>query len=124
MMFLEGKRFYSHILAFKSENQVYLSDINPASVKEVICLDRDKRKVKFKLENLPSHFKQTIHARMQANEKTIRSLFKQGLQKHGSLTFKSELTSIPLKSGDWHFKSVRKAWILGIQGSVLVRCVD
>ena len=123
-MFLESKRFYNHVLAFKSENQVYLSDINPASIKEVICLDKDKNKVKFKLENLPAHFKQTILARMQANEKMIRSLFKQGLQKHGSLKFKSELTSIPLKSCDWYFKSARKVWILGIKGSVLVRGVD
>ena len=124
MMFLEGKRFYNHVLAFKSENQVYLSDINPTSIKDVVCLDKDKNKVKFKLENLPAHFKQTIIARMQANEKTIRSLFKIGLQKHGSLKFKSELTSIPLKSCDWNFKSARKAWILGIKGSVLVRGVD
>ena len=124
LMFLEGKRFYNHVLAFKNENQAYLSDINPASVKEATCLDKDGNKVKFRLDNLPSHFKQTIHARMQANEKTIRILFKKGLQKHGSLKFKSELSCIPLKSGDWKFRSARKVWILGIKGSVLVKGTD
>lgn len=123
MMFVEGKRFYNHVLAFKNESQIYFSDINPTSIKEAICLDKDKKKVKFKLDNLPSHFKQSIHARMQANEKTIRSLFKRGLQKRGSLKFKSELSCIPLKTGDWKFKSARKIWILGVRGSVLVRGV-
>lgn len=61
---------------------------------------------------------------MQANEKTIRTLFKKGLQKRGSLKFKSELNCIPLKSGDWKFRSARKVWILGVKGSVLVKGID
>ena len=62
--------------------------------------------------------------RMISNEKTIRILVKKGLQKHGSLKFKSELSCIPLKGMDWKFKSMRKVWIMGIKGQMLVRGVE
>jgi len=61
--------------------------------------------------------------RMISNEKTIRTLVKKGIQKHGSLKFKSELSCIPLKGMDWKFKSFNKVWIMGVKGSVLVRGV-
>ena len=59
--------------------------------------------------------------RMISNEKTIRTLVKKGLQKHGSLKFKSDLNCIPLKGMDWKFKSARKVWLMGIKGQILVR---
>ena len=62
--------------------------------------------------------------RMISNEKTIRALVKKGLQKHGSLKFMSELSCIPLKGTDWKFKSMRKVWIMGIKGQMLVRGVE
>ena len=58
---------------------------------------------------------------MISNEKTIKVLVKKGLQKFGSLRFKSELNCIPLKNIDWKFKSENKVWITGIKGKVLVR---
>ena len=61
---------------------------------------------------------------MISNEKTIRTLVKKGLQKHGSLKFKSELSCIPLKGMDWKFKSARKVWIMGIKGQILVRGIE
>ena len=59
--------------------------------------------------------------RMISNEKTIRTLVKKGLQKHGGLKFKSDLNCIPLKGGDWKFKSTRKVWLMGVKGQILVR---
>lgn len=61
---------------------------------------------------------------MISNEKTIRSLVKKGLQKHGSLQFKSDIDCIPLKNMDWSFKSHSKVKIMGISGQVLLRGVD
>ena len=61
---------------------------------------------------------------MISNEKTIRSLVKKGLQKHGGLKFKSELNCIPLKNMDWSFKSANKVKLMGVTGKILVRGVD
>ena len=121
MIFLEGKRFYNFILSEKKKREVPLNLIIPTDFKEVVCLDKDRKEVSFKLEFLPSHYKQTIHGRMISNEKTIRSLVKKGLQKHGGLKFKSELNCIPLKNMDWSFKSVNKVKLMGVTGKVLVR---
>lgn len=54
---------------------------------------------------------------------TITTLVKKGLQKHGSLKFKSELNCIPLKQygQTYHFKSFNKVKIQGIHGTVLVK---
>lgn len=120
MIFLEGKRLYNNILSCKKSNEIPLHLINPTDYNEVEVLDKDRNKTVKKLEFLPSHYKQTIHARMISNEKTIRSLVKQGLQTHGSLKFKSELSCIPLKTGDWQFKSKNKVKIMGVSGAVLV----
>ena len=79
MIFLEGKRLYNNILAKKKEQEIPLNLIVPTNFYEVEVLDKDKNKLKFELKHLPSHYKQTIHARMISNEKTIRSLVKKGL---------------------------------------------
>lgn len=121
MIFLEGKRLYNNILAKKKEQEVPLNIIVPTDFYEVEVLDKDKNTCIFELKYLPSHYKQTIHARMISNEKTIRTLVKKGLQKHGGLKFKSELTCIPLKGMDWKFKTDNKVKIMGVSGKVLVR---
>lgn len=124
LLFLEGKWFYNHILSEKKKREVPLNCVNPTSFKDVLRRDKDGNETSYKLQVLPSHFKQTIHMRMISNEKTIRVLVKKGLQKHGSLKFKSELSCIPLKGMDWKFKSMRKVWIMGIKGQMLVRGVE
>ena len=124
LLFLEGKWFYNYILSEKKKREIPLRCINPTDYKDVLRLDKDKNEVSYKLQLLPSHFKQTIHMRMISNEKTIRSLVKKGLQKHGGLKFKSDLSCIPLKGMDWKFKSARKVWIMGIKGKILVRGTD
>ena len=121
MIFLEGKRLYNNILAKKKEQEIPLNLIVPTDFHSVEVLDKDKNKQVFELKYLPSHYKQTIHARMISNEKTIKTLVKKGLQTHGSLKFKSELNCIPLKGMDWNFKSENKLKIMGISGRVLVR---
>jgi len=124
MIFLEGKRLYNHILAKKKEKEIPLNLINPTDFYSIEVLDKDKNKKTVELEYLPSHYKQTIHARMISNEKTIRALVKRGLQTHGSLKFKSELNCIPLKTGDWKFKSENKIKVMGISGKLLVRGIN
>lgn len=121
MIFLEGKRLYNNILAKKKELEIPLNLIVPTDFHEVEVLDKDKNKQVFELKYLPSHYKQTIHARMISNEKTIKTLVKKGLQTHGGLKFKSELNCIPLKGMDWNFKSENKLKIMGISGRILVR---
>ena len=121
LLFLEGKWFYNHLLSEKKKREVPLNLIKPTDFKDIVKLDKDGNEVSYKLQILPSHFKQTIHMRMISNEKTIRVLVKKGLQKHGSLKFKTELSCIPLKGMDWKFKSARKVWIMGIKGQILVR---
>ena len=123
-MFLEAKRFYNFILSEKKQREIPLHLIVPTSYKDIAYLDKDRNAIPYKLQVLPSHFKQTLHQRMISNEKTIRALVKKGLQKYGSLQFKSELDCIPLKNTDWSFKSTRKVWIMGIKGQLLVRGVD
>ena len=123
MIFLEGKRFYNFILSEKKSREVPLNCIVPTDYKEIAYLDKDKNKISYALKHLPSHYKQTIHARMISNEKTIRALVKRGVQKRGSLKFKSELGCIPLKSTDWCFKSANKVWLMGVKGKILVRGV-
>ena len=121
MVFLEGKRFYNFILGQKKEQGIPLNCITPTDFHEITYLDKDKNIVNYELKYLRSSSKQTIHARMISNEKTIRTLIKKGLQTHGGLKFKSELMCIPLKNTDWKFKSENKVWITGIKGKVLVR---
>ena len=122
MLFVEGKWFYNHILNLKKNGQ-HLKDINTTSIKDVKHFDRDKNEVVSKLENLSSQQKQAIVTRMVSNEKTIRSLVKNGFQKHGQLQFKSELNCIPLKQygNSYVFKSFNKVRISGISGKILVK---
>lgn len=59
---------------------------------------------------------------MISNEKTIKSLVKNGYQKHGSLKFKSEVNCIPLKQfkNTYDFKSFHKVKIAGLSGKLYV----
>ena len=122
LLFVEGKRFYNHILNIH-QNGVSLKDINTTSIKSVECFTKDKKKVSYDLDVIGSQIKQAIVARMISNEKTIMTLVKKGLQTHGNLQFKSELTCIPLKQygTTYKFKSFNKVKIQGISGTVLVR---
>lgn len=124
MLFVEGKRFYNHILEMHKE--VKLKDINTTYVKEVKHFDKDGNEVISKLEYLSAAQKQAILTRMMQNEKTIASLIKNGHQIHGSLQFKSELTCIPLRQYkmNYEFKSCNKVRIQGIRGQILVRGGD
>lgn len=79
MMFLEGKRFYNHILSMKKNLNLKLQDINPSSIYEVDYLDKDNAGHHYVLQYLPSSCKQTIYARMISNEKTIRTLISKGI---------------------------------------------
>lgn len=121
LIFLEGKWFYNYVLSEKKKREVPLNCINPTDFKSILRRDKDGNESSYQLKALPSHFKQTIHMRMISNEKTIRTLVKKGIQKHGSLNFKSELSCIPLKGMDWKFKSFNKVWIMGVKGDILVR---
>ena len=122
LLFVEGKRFYNYVLNIH-QNGIDLKDINTTDVKSVVCLTKDKQKVSYKLDVIGSQIKQSIVTRMISNEKTIMTLVKKGLQKHGNLKFKSELNCIPLKqySTTYKFKSFNKVKIQGISGNVLVR---
>ena len=120
MIFLEGKRFYNHILSLTKKQNLKLQDINPSSIYEVDYFDKEHRSQYCVLSYLPSSCKQTIHARMISNEKTIRILISKGIQKHGQLQFKSELDCIPLKNIDWRIKPNNRIRISGIKKSVLV----
>ena len=122
MLFIEGKRFYNYVLNLH-QNGVSLKDINTTNIKMVECLTKDKQLVAYDLNVIGSQMKQSIVTRMISNEKTIITLVKKGLQTHGNLQFKSELTCIPLKQygTTYKFKSFNKVKIQGISGNVLVR---
>lgn len=111
MLFVEGKWFYNHTLNL--HKVLSLRDINACSVKEVERLDKDGNVIHTKLEYISAAEKQAIQARMISNEKTIKNLIKNGLQKHGGLKFKSELNCIPLKTHGqtYLFKSFNKVKI-------------
>ena len=122
MLFIEGKWFYNHILNIHQSGSS-LKDINTTKITEVKHFDKNKNEVESKLENLTSQQKQAIVTRMISNEKTIITLVKKGLQKHGNLQFKSELNCIPLKQygNSYVFKSFNKVRISGISGKLLLR---
>lgn len=46
MIFLEGKRFYNHILALKKNENLSLRQINPSQIYKIDYLDKDKNVVK------------------------------------------------------------------------------
>lgn len=95
-LFVEGKWFYNHVLNIH-QNGTELKKINSTNIKTVNHFDKDKNELTTKLEVLNAQQKQAIISRMASNEKTIMSLVKKGLQKHGNLQFKSEMNCIPLK---------------------------
>ena len=122
MLFVEGKWFYNQVLNIH-ESGIELNKINSTNIKEVEHFDKDKNKITTKLNYIGSQQKQAIITRMISNQKTIITLVKKGLQKHGNLQFKSELNCIPLKQYgiSYKFKSFNKVKIQGISGTVLVR---
>jgi hypothetical protein len=122
MLFVEGKWFYNHVLSIHKHGTM-LKDVNTSRVKEVRHFDKDKNEVTSELQVLSSQQKQAIVTRMISNENTIRTLFKKGLQKHGSLRFKSDFGCIPLKQHGvtYRFKSCNKVKIQGISGYMLMR---
>ena len=123
MLFVEGKWFYNHVINFHQKKQIRLLDINTTSIKSVNHFTKDHELVNSELKYLSAAQKQAILARMVSNQRTIISLVRKGVQKHGNLQFKSELNCIPLKqySQTYSFKSFNKVKIQGISGTVLVR---
>ncbi len=121
MLFVEGKWFYNHLLNLSKTEKTYL--INVCAIKTVERFDKDHNKVETALEHLSAAQRQSLQTRMVANEKTIRTLVRKGLQKHGELRYKSELTCIPLRKygQQYKFKSCNKVKIQGVHGDVLVR---
>lgn len=111
MLFVEGKWFYNHVLSLHQSQK--LRALNACAIKDVSRLDKDRKAQPTHLEYISAAQKQSILARMISNEMTIRSLVKKGLQKHGSLKFKSELTCIPLRKygQQYVFKSCNKVKI-------------
>ena len=125
LMFVEGKRFYNHVLELH-QSGIALKDINTTGIKSVNHLTKDGKHMTTELRVLNAQQKQGILSRMISNERTICTLVKRGLQKHGNLTFKSELNSIPLKQYGvtYRFVSARKVKVGGISGSLLIRFGD
>ena len=97
MLFVEGKWFYNHVINFHQERQIRLLDINTTNIKSVNHFTKDHKLIVSELEYLSAAQKQAILARMVSNQRAIISLVRKGVQKHGNLQFKSELTCIPLK---------------------------
>ena len=122
-LFLEGKWFYNNLLSIRQDQHIRLTEINTTHIKTVEHLDKDKNKLVDDLTVLTSQVKQAILTRMVSNQRTIISLIRKGVQKHGNLQFKSELCCIPLKQygNTYVFKSFNKVRIAGISGTVLVR---
>ena len=120
MIFVEGKWFYNHVLAYKKENEVPLSTINTTNITEVKHFGKNKEEIVSELKFLKSQQKQQIVSRMNVNERAIASLVRKGFQKHGGLKFKSELTSIPLPQYkvSYVFKGETSVRIQGIHGKI------
>ena len=121
-LFVEGKWFYNHVLSIHHSG-ISLRSINSTMIKEVEHFTKEKEKISSKLEVIGSQMKQALISRMISNEMTIKTLVKKGLQKHGSLKFKSKLNCIPLKQygTTYSFKSFNKVKIQGISGRILLR---
>ena len=114
MMFVEGKWLYNYIISKLQSEDFKLSEFNPL-VKEVQHFDKDGNEVISKFEYLPASCRQTIVRQIESSLKTIRTLRKKGFQKHGSLKFISELTSLNLKQyGTTH--EIRSSTTMKIQG--------
>ena len=109
-LFLEAKWFYNYIIA-DIENR--LNNQSEKLKKVVIKTPNgfEKRKLKF----LGSQVKQGIVERIKSNLKALKSLKKQGY-KVGSLNFKSDFRSIPLKQFGNTFKIDFKKNRIKIQG--------
>ena len=125
MLFVEGKWFYNYVLNLHKSG-IKLNRINSTTIKFIERLDKDGNKIISKLKYIGSQQKQAIVTRMSQNERAIITLVKKGLQKHGDLQFKSELSCIPLKQYgvSYRFKSANKVKIQGIHGNILVKTGD
>ena len=121
MLFVEGKWFYNHMLNLRKSQE--FREINVCHLKEVEHFDKNRNLISTKLNYISAAQKQAIQTRMISNEMTIKSLVKQGYQKHGNLQFKSELNCIPLKQygQTYRFKSFNKVKIQGIHGNILIK---
>jgi len=121
-IFVEAKWFYNYVLNIRKERECSLNSISSTGIKSVIHFDKDRCEVESELELLSSQQKQKIISNMISNEKTIKSLVKNGYQKHGSLKFKSEVNCIPLKQfkNTYDFKSFHKVKIAGLSGKLYV----
>ena len=121
-MFAEGKWFYNHVLNLHKGGTPF-SQINTGAIKEVVHRDKDKKEITDGLRVLNAQEKQALVDRMSANEKTITSLVKKGLQEKGELHFLREMTCIPLKQYGvtYRFKTENKVRISGISGTMLLR---
>lgn len=115
MMFVEGKWFYNYIISKLQDKDFSLLNFSPLLVKDVEHLDKEKNKVSSTLEYIPASCKQTITAQIISSLKTIKTLRKRGFQKHGSLKFISELTSLNLRQyGITH--KIRSSTTMKLQG--------
>ena len=126
MLFVEGKWFYNHVLSFRNEKHVLLKEINTTDIRYLKHLDKDGKEIISEIKYLTAQQKQGILQRMFSNELAIASLIAKGFQKHGSLSFKSELNCIPLKQyGASHkIKTKTKIHVSGIKGNIKVRGLD
>ena len=81
---------------------------------------KDREEIVSELKFLKSQQKQQIVSRMNVNEKTITTLVRKRLQKHGGLKFKSELNDIPLPQYkvSYVFKGESSVRIQGIHGKI------
>lgn len=115
MMFVEGKWFYNYIVSKLQDKDFSLPNFSPLLVKDIEHLDREKNKVSSTLKYIPASCKQTITAQIISSLKTIKTLRKRGFQKHGSLKFISELTSLNLRQyGITH--KIRSSNTMKLQG--------
>ena len=78
MLFVEGKRFYNHVLNINKRDGVRLSDINSTNIKSVKHYDKDKNLIESNLDYLSAAQKQGILTRMVSNQMTIVSMVKHG----------------------------------------------
>ena len=121
MLFVEGKRFYNHILNLRKDGEDIFK-LNVCKIDFVKILDKDRNEIEYKLKYLSAAQKQAILSRLGANFKTCLSLLKSGKQKTFDFRFKSEYNNIPLKQyGMTHkFENPYKMKIQGIKGRVRV----
>lgn len=124
MLFVEGKRFYNHILNWAENEENDIFKFNKKECKSVLVLNKDKEFEEKPLEYLTSSLKLSIHEHICSSIKTISTLKKKGLQSHGGkLRFKSELNFLEYKqNGLTHkFRGENRVKLQGIKKPLYVR---